>query len=955
MSAINLLSPDIISIIRDMGWKALTPIQEVAVDRIMTTENNYILSAMTASGKTEAAFLPVLSKVDFSTSGVKVLYISPLKALINDQMERIEALCERLDVKVTKWHGDAKQSAKTRLINNPEGIVLMTPESLEAMFQHHPEYIEPLFGSLEFVIVDEIHYFLGTNRGTHLRSLLIRLRDYCGNPYRFIGLSATIGGDFSTAKEFLGFPEETKILIDKSPRPMELSVEYYPQADDGKNQLPEEMLISISKVIVGKKTLIFPNSRGRVEEIASKLKELTGGSMPILAHYSSLPKDEREAVEEMAKNSPDNLAICCTSTLELGIDIGDVDQIIQVGPPSGAASLAQRAGRSGRHTGIAKIILYASKPTDLLRSIAAYSLASRGEVEAPDATCWYNALPYQMLSIVKENKELTPEELLSRIKHNAALSFAPEDDVQDINDKLIQDENLECLDGKLIIGSEGEKNIGKMDSYTIFDAPNDYDIVCDKVIGKHPANQPVAVGKVFLLKGNSWEITGIDRDSKDIIRKIYVKPSSSVGKKLTYISDAPMASKELEDEMKRILLSGETMDALSGTPAEVIAKLQKEYGALQTLGSENVPYYINGANLFCFFPFSGTKIFNTLELLLHAGTDDYMMSVNCSKDEFLGRCKGIIENTPDIVAMLEESITNGRYEVREKYETLLPVHLQAKMESTLKYDIDGTLEFLKKLVDGSAAPVISYDSWNSSEQFQTEGSGETALSKQTVKLEGNVYLHCIFTSEGQFPDGMREKRMVQVSNVKAYTERLAASRGKSVKFVVGASGLEGDAIPCRTPKDYDNPMSEHTDIKDIVALTEQKTIEAIATLAQEKGCDKYAVLVFVDAEGRSYATSTNQVPFLGHAVIYYTDIEHSINAPSGVILHELLHLFGAKDLYEGQGNPNSNVAEPIRMEYPNEAMNGGQDDVEKLSISPFTEWRLGLTEEKEDWYDDFVA
>lgn len=162
----------------------------------------------------------------------------------------------------------------------------------------------------------------------------------------------------------------------------------------------------------------------------------------------------------------------------------------------------------------------------------------------------------------------------------------------------------------------------------------------------------------------------------------------------------------------------------------------------------------------------------------------------------------------------------------------------------------------------------------------------------------------------------------------------------------GTSGYRGGAIQCRTPEDYDHATAGSTDLYTIVAQTEHKTINAIAALAEERGCDKYAIIVFVDAEGRSYATSTNQAPCLGHAIIYYTDIKHSFNAPSGVILHELLHLFGAKDLYEGQGNPNSNVAEPIRLDYPNEVMNSGNDDVQKLSISPFTEWRLGLTEKK---------
>ncbi|RZK35022.1 MAG: DEAD/DEAH box helicase, partial [Hymenobacter sp.] len=171
----DLLAEPIRRYVRDQHWESLRPIQAAAIQHILATDDNYILASRTASGKTEAAFLPILSKVDFRQPGVRVLYISPLIALINDQFHRVEQLCKYLDVKVTKWHGEASRAEKKKLVQQPEGIVLITPESLEAMFVNAPYSVSALFAQLQYVVIDEIHAFLGTDRGIHLKALLSRL------------------------------------------------------------------------------------------------------------------------------------------------------------------------------------------------------------------------------------------------------------------------------------------------------------------------------------------------------------------------------------------------------------------------------------------------------------------------------------------------------------------------------------------------------------------------------------------------------------------------------------------------------------------------------------------------------------------------------------------------------------------------------------------------------------
>jgi ATP-dependent Lhr-like helicase len=314
----ELLAEPIRRYIRDKRWEELRPIQNAAIQRILLTEENYILASRTASGKTEAAFLPILSKVDFSEPGVQVIYVSPLKALINDQFNRVEELCKYLDLTVTKWHGDAKQSGKQQLLKRPNGIVLITPESLEAMFANKPFNVKHLFSNLKFIVVDEIHSFIGRDRGTHLKSLISRLRGVNANPFRIIGLSATIG-DYDEAKRFTGEADHTKVLVDHTAKEIEASFRFF---QENGSDLPLELLKDLYRETKDNKVLVFPNSRGRTEEVAVKLKKISdrvGGHPNYFSHHSSVDKDVREYVEFFAKtNRRENFTIACTSTLELG-------------------------------------------------------------------------------------------------------------------------------------------------------------------------------------------------------------------------------------------------------------------------------------------------------------------------------------------------------------------------------------------------------------------------------------------------------------------------------------------------------------------------------------------------------------------------------------------------------------------------------------------------------------
>ena len=203
--AFYLLHPAIQRQLWDMKWTHLRPLQVEAIRAILSGRDHLILSAATASGKTEAAFLPVISKIADEPKGcIQALYVGPLKALINDQFGRIRDLCGHVEVPVHHWHGDVSATDKKRLIEHPGGVLLITPESLESLFVNRAPYLQKLFGRLKFVVIDELHSFLGNERGLHLRSLLCRLRlvQQAGEIFRLIGLSATIG-DLSVAQRYI--------------------------------------------------------------------------------------------------------------------------------------------------------------------------------------------------------------------------------------------------------------------------------------------------------------------------------------------------------------------------------------------------------------------------------------------------------------------------------------------------------------------------------------------------------------------------------------------------------------------------------------------------------------------------------------------------------------------------------------------------------------------------------
>jgi ATP-dependent Lhr-like helicase len=696
--SIELLSEPIRRYIRDKRWEQLRPIQNAAITRILTTNSHYILASRTASGKTEAAFLPILSKVDFNEPGVLVLYVSPLIALINDQFERIEKLCQNLEVTVTKWHGEANKSLKESLVKNPRGIVLITPESLEAMFVNRPYQIKQLFSNLKYVVIDEIHSFIGTDRGIQLKSILSRLQAVQHNSFIIVGLSATLG-DFDEAKRFTGNEENTKVLVDRTPKEIETNFRYF---ESSAIELPLELLKDIYKETRDIKALIFPNSRGRAEEVAVKLLKISdkvGGHKNYFSHHSSVDKQVREYVEEFAKYSTlQKFTIACTSTLELGIDIGTVDEVIQIDATHSIASLIQRIGRSGRKEGNkSRLVLYSTEPWSLLQSLACWLLYQEGYIEPPAASgLCYDILLHQALSISKSHSGIAKSDLINELHHNAAFKSVSLTSIQEIVAHLVDIDYLEQIGNEVIIGVEGEKIVNSRDFYTAFKNEVYFKVVnAGNTIGQIPLSPQVREDENILLAAKIWKIQFVDYEAG----RIEVTKAID-GKSPIFFGGGADIDHKIRQKMYEIILSQNQYDILDASSCSELNKLRRFFSpfAISNRSTDRpVMVEIKGIRL---YTFCGSVINRTLSFLFdlngikHDWIDansSFIMQI--SSAELKAKWKAIIMSAKELAIYLEDQLKEKPMLMGfSKWGQHLPLNLKIDLLKQRQLDIGSLIE-----------------------------------------------------------------------------------------------------------------------------------------------------------------------------------------------------------------------------------------------------------------------
>lgn len=560
MKAYDLLRPEIRKFIYDEGWKELRGIQNTAIKQVATTNHNLILAAPTASGKTEAAFLPAINSIDTWHPGVRILYISPLIALINDQFTRVMKLCSYLDVEVTRWHGEANVSAKQSLIKNPQGIVLITPESLESLLTLKPYEVRKMFSNLEYVIVDEIHSFQNNNRGMQLQSLLYRLREYAKVDTRYIGMSATIHtDDYEYLKHYFPGTNETKILLDKNKNELDIKIHY--MEEKLKNQASNAAIDYIYQLGKHDSMLVFPNSRKMVEYLSvtlNKEKEVFGGNMEIFAHHSSISKEMRKAAEEFSKRDRSNpFTIVCTSTLELGVDIGSVDKVIQYNAPLSVSSLGQRLGRSGRKTRVSKLDYIGTSPWDLLQGIAAIRLYERNEMDRHKRLVKpYDVVAHQILATLMERSGVSIATLKNFNKTNPIARDITDEELSSLLNHLNKKGYIEVMGDEVIIGRNAEEFLRNGNFFAVFMVDKVEQVYYNQeYLGDVPSNNNFSVNDNIFLAGMVWRVIKVDT----VNNKIYVDKAHD-GKPPHYSNGDIYVTEELRQEMKQILLDKPKFD-----------------------------------------------------------------------------------------------------------------------------------------------------------------------------------------------------------------------------------------------------------------------------------------------------------------------------------------------------------------------------------------------------------
>jgi ATP-dependent Lhr-like helicase len=699
----NLLSEPIRKFIRDKGWEQLRPIQTAAIAKILASDDNFILASRTASGKTEAAFLPILSKVNFNDSGVQVLYISPLIALINDQFYRIEELCKNLDVPVTKWHGEANKTLKERLIKQPNGIVLITPESLEAMFVNKPYNVKQLFSNLKYIVIDEIHSFIGTDRGIQLKSILSRLQKVNSKSFSIVGLSATIG-DYDEAKKFTGDEFKTKVLLDRTAKEINALFRYFKNKNE---ELPLELLKDLYIETKDNKVLIFPNSRGRAEEVAVKLRKISDrvkGHPNYFSHHSSVDREVREYVEYFAKNNNrHNFCIACTSTLELGIDIGTVDEVVQIDATHSIASLIQRVGRSGRKEGeSSNLYLYATNEWSLLQSIACWLLYKEGFIEPPQKNLKpFDILVHQALSITKGHSGILLTELVNQLKENAAFKEIELSEIDEILKYLLEIDFLEKLQHEVIIGVEGEKVVNSRDFYSVFKTEENFKVVnAGNTIGEIPFSPQIIEDENILLSAKIWKIKLIDHKAK----KIEVIPTKD-GKKPMFFGGGAIIHQRIREKMFEVLYSKTEYNFLDQPSCDETEIMRKDFSVFNINDLQSERPLLTAEKHLQLFTFTGTRVNRTIQLLLNiAGIkntlDDSSSSfdIEVTKQELISKWSFLSFPLTDIDSHISTLLqTNPALLDFSKWGMYLPDNYKIKLLKDRYFDIEQTLQLLKRI------------------------------------------------------------------------------------------------------------------------------------------------------------------------------------------------------------------------------------------------------------------
>ncbi|MGD1851162.1 MAG: DEAD/DEAH box helicase, partial [Cyanophyceae cyanobacterium] len=611
-----------------------------------------------------------------SNTGIKTLCISPLKALINDQYRRLSTMGDSLDIAVTPWHGDVDASRKRRLLKQPQGILIITPESLEALLVRHGSAMGAFFQGLNYLVVDELHAFIGVERGKQLQSLMHRVEQVIRRSIPRIGLSATLG-DMDLAAQFLrpSSPGQVALVLsDDDGQEIQIQVRGYRKiklnlqtrlkqdfkSDRGSQQDSEDSFIPdtlpavnsgedsdetgesqgeidiaahLFRVLRGDTNLIFINRRSDVETFTDRLRRLSEQQRvpnEFLPHHGSLSKAIREEAEQALKRDKPT-TVLCTTTLEMGIDVGAVKSIAQVGAPFSVSSTRQRLGRSGRKTGDPAIIRFyisepeVTPPTDLpgtlrpalVHTIAVVNLIVFDRLCEPPIVSKHHlsTLVQQVLSLIAQYGGVNASQLYQVLCQTGAFRSVPQAIfIQLLRQLGNQDLIQQTHDGILILGLKGEKLVNHFSFYTAFQTADEYRIVTKgKTLGTLPIESPLCEGMFIIFAGRRWKVLMVDADRKviDVVR-------ATAGRVPSFRGSGGMIHDRVLQEMYRIYSTDDRPIFLDKVALNLLQEGRENFVRLDL----NRQFLVKDGKDTLLFCWMGSQVTNTVILLLRtAGLD----------------------------------------------------------------------------------------------------------------------------------------------------------------------------------------------------------------------------------------------------------------------------------------------------------------------------------------------
>lgn len=685
------------AIVSRLGFNSLRPVQELAGEALLAGKNAVVL-APTAGGKTEASMFPVLSGLlEQSTESVGALYVAPIKALLNNQAERLGTYTEMVGLRRQVWHGDTPVKEKKAFVRQPCELLMTTPESLEVMLVSQSVPAPRIFSDLRAIVIDEVHAFAGTDRGAHLMSVLERLAALSEHDVQRVGLSATVGNPAEILRWLQGSSTRDGAVVDppKKRAKRELLIIHRPDAPT--------LTTDAARMAKGQKSLFFCQSRATTEAVAGRMR---AAGIEVFVHHSAVSKEERQLAEEnFARGS--NACIICTSTLELGIDVGDLDRVLQHEAPDTVGSFLQRMGRTGRRGDRpANTSFFCETSDGVLQAIALIELAKEGWVEDVPvlSRCW-PVFVHQILAMSLAAEGVGKGDLWTHLSRCPDFAAIDRERFDHVVAHMLEHGWLEEASGLLLLGQKSERRFGRknfMELYAVFSSPQSYTVeAAGKSVGtlqQDFVDRLVEDISTFLLGGRAWSVVSINHKE----RTIKVEPAPR-GKKPTWGGYLPQfLGHRLCRKIAEVLASDASYSYLHEGAAEVLESRRVDFGMAERGGPD--PWFEMGEDQAVWFTFAGGKINATLRYAIEALTawkvvpDNFSVSLRDSQARGTA-LRDVMDTLQDPAYWADDKqwskVVAGLPEYRlSKFQDVLPDDCAEEMTSDALLDRQGARDFM---------------------------------------------------------------------------------------------------------------------------------------------------------------------------------------------------------------------------------------------------------------------